>query len=193
RAQVMVDDPQLQPGTAWYEARNLLDQALHRETAALRSLVEFTGGPAEAETEGVHALTAQTAAFTSWLDAEAKARVATGTAPKPPWAADADSRRIPVRIGEFGPLTYQNDNILLARLGKDRYSKIKLLNSETTPLLSVQDQSELYAYEIVNFVNGNRTVGEIRDAVSAEYGPLPISLVTDYLDACVEAKVIQWK
>ncbi len=193
RAQEMVDDPQLQPGTAWYEARNLLDHALHRETATLHSLVEFTGGPAGAETKGVHALTAQTAAFTSWLDAEAKARVATGTAPKPPWAADADSRRVPVRIGEFGPLTYQNDNILLARLGKDRYSKIKLLNIETTPLLSVQDQSELYAYEIVNFVNGNHTVGEIRDAVSAEYGPLPISLVTDYLDACVEAKVIQWK
>ncbi len=57
----------------------------------------------------------------------------------------------------------------------------------------MQDQSELYAYEIVNFVNGNHTGGEIRDAVSAEYGPLPISLVTDYLDACVEAKVIQWK
>lgn len=57
----------------------------------------------------------------------------------------------------------------------------------------MQDQSELYAYEIANFVNGNHTVGEIRDAVSAEYGPLPISLVTDYLDACVEAKVIQWK
>ncbi len=102
-------------------------------------------------------------------------------------------RRVPVRIGEFGPLTYQNDNILLARLGRDRYSKIKLLNIETTPLLSAKDQSELYAYKIVNFVNGNHTVAEIRDAVSAEYGPLPISLVTDYLDACVEAKVIQRK
>jgi aminopeptidase YwaD len=57
----------------------------------------------------------------------------------------------------------------------------------------VQDQSELYAYEIVNFVDGKRTAGEIRDAVSAEYGPLPLSLVTDYLEACAEAKVIAWK
>jgi len=57
----------------------------------------------------------------------------------------------------------------------------------------VRDQSELYAYEIVNFINGKRTVGEIRDAVSAEYGPLPLSLVADYLDACVAANVIQWK
>jgi hypothetical protein len=192
-AQKLVDDPQLGPGDAWYEARNLVNQALRREKEVLRSLVEFTGGSAEAEVGGVNALTAQANAFNRWLDAQAKTRGPTSTAPIPSWLADADARRIPVRVGEFGPLTYQNDNVLLARLGKERYSKIKLLKSEATPLLSVQDQSELYAYEIVNFVNGKRTVGEIRDAVSAEYGPLPVSLVADYLNACAEAKVIQWK
>jgi hypothetical protein len=57
----------------------------------------------------------------------------------------------------------------------------------------VQDQSELYAYEIFNFVDGKRTVGEIRDAVSAEYGPLSIDLVSDYLNACSEAKLLSWK
>jgi aminopeptidase YwaD len=60
-------------------------------------------------------------------------------------------------------------------------------------MLNARDQSELYAYEIVNFVNGKRSVGEIRDAVSAEYGPLPISFVGDYLDACAEAGVVHWK
>jgi hypothetical protein len=110
-----------------------------------------------------------------------------------PWASVAEARRVPVRIGEFGPLTYQNDNVLLARLGKDRYSKIKLINAEATPLVSVQNQSDLYAYEIVNFVNGKRSVGEIRDAVSAEYGPIPIEIVADYLEACVDAKVMRWK
>jgi hypothetical protein len=91
------------------------------------------------------------------------------------------------------PLTYQNDNVLLARLGKERYSRIRMLNSDATSLLSVQDQSELYAYEIVNFVNGKRTVGQIRDAVSGEYGPLRVNLVVDYLNACAEAKGIRWK
>jgi hypothetical protein len=67
------------------------------------------------------------------------------------------------------------------------------MNNETTQLLNVRDQSELYAYEIVNFVDGKRSVGEIRDAVSAEYGPLPLTLVADYLQACIEAQVIQWK
>ena len=72
-------------------------------------------------------------------------------------------------------------------------AKIKLLNSEATPLLNAQDSSELYAYEIVNFVDGKRTLGEIRDAVSAEYGPLPVTLVDDYLTACKDAGLIQWK
>jgi hypothetical protein len=110
-----------------------------------------------------------------------------------PWASDSEAKRVPVRAAEFGPLTYQNDDVLLARLGKERYSQIKLINSEASHLLNTRDQSELYAYEIVNFVNGKRNVGEIRDAVSAEYGPLPLSLVVDYLQACSEAAIVKWK
>ena len=190
RAQVLLNDSQLDPGVAWYESRNLMNQALRRESAVLRSLVEFVGGPTGADSEGISALTTQTSSFHSWLDRQAKSRGATTpTAP----SLDASARRIPVRGGEFGPLTYQNDNVLLARLGKERYSKIKLLNPEGTPLLSVRDQSELYAYEIVNFVDGKRSVADIRDAVSAEYEPLPVDLVSDYLEACAEAGVTKWK
>jgi hypothetical protein len=192
-AQKLVNDPTLDASVAWYEARNLVNQALRRESAALHSLVELTGGPTNSEAVGVKALASQTATFNEWIDARAKLRGASGAVPTATWLDTPDARRVPDRIGAFGPLTYQNDNVLLARLGKDRYSKIKLLNSDATPLLNVQDQSELYAYEIVNFVNGRRTTGEIRDAVSAEYGPLPLSLVVDYLEACAEAKVIQWK
>ena len=192
-AQQLVDDPQLEAGVAWYEARNLVNQTLQRESATLRSIVEFTGGPAEADAGGAKALADQATIFQNWLDKQAKLRGARGTAPTAPWASASDARRVPMRIGEFGPLTYQNDNVLLARLGKERYAKIKLINSEATQLLNVRNQSELYAYEIVNFVNGKRTVGEIRDVVSAEYGPLPVNLVADYLDACAEAGVIRWK
>jgi len=192
-AQKLVVDPSLDAGVAWYEARNLMNQALRRENAVLHSLVEHAGGPAGSEADSLKALAAQATTFNDWIDVRARERGAKGTAPVARWLESPDARRIPLRTGEFGPLTYQNDNVLLARLGKERYAKIKLLNSEATPLLNVQDQSELYAYEIVNFVDGKRTVGEIRDAVSAEYGPLPLSLVTDYLEACAEAKVIAWK
>jgi aminopeptidase YwaD len=192
-AQQLVDDPQLEAGVAWYEARNLVNQTLQRESATLHSIVEFTAGTAEADADGAKALADQATTFHNWLDKRAKLRGATGKAPTAPWAGASDAERVPIRIGEFGPLTYQNDNVLLARLGKERYAKIKLINSEATQLLNVRDQSELYAYEIVSFVNGKRTVGEIRDAVSAEYGPLPISLVANYLDACAEAEIIRWK
>jgi aminopeptidase YwaD len=192
-AQQLVDDPRLEAGVAWYEAHNLLNQTLLRESASLHSVVDFTGGPAGADADGAKALAEQAATFNNWLDRQAKVRGAKGAAPSAPWAGDSGAKRVPIRVGEFGPLTYQNDNVLLARLGKERYAKIKLINSEATPMLNVRDQSELYAYEIVNFVNGKRTVGEIRDAVSAEYGPLPVNLVADYLEACAETGVIQWK
>ncbi|MBI3476520.1 MAG: M28 family peptidase [Acidobacteria bacterium] len=192
-AQKLVDDPNLGVDAAWYEARNLINQSLHRENAALHSLVDLAGGTAGSEANNVKALATQATSFNDWIDARAKLRGAKGPAPTAAWLQSPDAHRIPARIGDFGPLTYQNDNVLLARLGKERYGKIKLLNSEATPLLNAQDQSDLYAYEIVNFVDGKRTAAEIRDAVSAEYGPLLLNLVTDYLEACAEAKVIQWK
>jgi aminopeptidase YwaD len=193
QAQELSGDPQLDPATAWYESRNLQAQVAHRELSALHSLVEFTAAPGNADADQADSLMAQSALYERWIDAAARQRGAKANSPVAPWASDPDARRIPVRVGDFGPLTYQNDNVLLARLGKDRYSHIKLLNSEATPLLNVSDQSELYAYEIANFVDGKRSVGEIRDVVSAEYGALPISLVADYLNACVEAKVMQFK
>jgi hypothetical protein len=170
-----------------------LHQTLQRERATLHSAIAFTNGPSGADAEGVTAMTEQEAVFEHWIGGQAKIRGSKAVNPTAPWVGDADARKVPVRVGQFGPLTYQNDDVLRARIGKERYGKIKLMNSEATQLLNVRDQSELYAYEIVNFVNGKRTVGEIRDAVSAEYGPLPLTLVADYLQACIEAQVIQWK
>ena len=178
---------------AWYEARNLITQALRREIGVLHSLVESAGGASDGDAGPVKELTQDASDLYTALTTQARAKGIRSVAPTPPWASDSSANRIPVRVGEFGPLTYQNDDVLKARLGAERVSKIKLLNSEATPMLNVQDQSELYAYEIVNFVDGKRTVGEIRDAVSAEYGPLPLDLVADYLAACSEAKIIEWR
>jgi hypothetical protein len=181
------------PALSWYEARNLITQVLRREIGVLHSLVESAGGPADADTNEVKELTQQAADIYSVFSADARNKGIRVIAPVAPWATSPAALRIPVRIGDFGPLTYQNDDVLRARLGPERTGKIKLLNSDATPLLNTQDLSELYAYEIVNFVDGKRTTGEIRDAVSAEYGPLPLEVVSDYLAACVEAKILQWK
>ena len=50
---------------------------------------------------------------------------------------------------------------------------------------------EEYAYEVLNFVDGKRNAQEIRDAVSAEYGPVPLELVVEYLKALEEIGVVE--
>jgi hypothetical protein len=46
-----------------------------------------------------------------------------------------------------------------------------------------------YAYEVLSLVDGRRTAREIRDFVSAEYGPVPLELVVEYLRALVTVGV----
>jgi hypothetical protein len=49
---------------------------------------------------------------------------------------------------------------------------------------------EEYAYEALNFADGKRNVQEIADAVSAEYGPVPVQLVEEYMKALEEIGVV---
>jgi aminopeptidase YwaD len=50
---------------------------------------------------------------------------------------------------------------------------------------------EEYAYEVLNFADGKRNAQEIRDAVSAEYGPVPVELVVEYLSALEKIGVVE--
>ena len=62
----------------------------------------------------------------------------------------------------------------------------KLLNYE-----GLWGGGEEYAYEALNFADGKRSAQEIRDAVSAEYGPVPLELVLEYLRALVKIGVLE--
>ena len=48
-----------------------------------------------------------------------------------------------------------------------------------------------YTYEVLNLVDGRRTVHEIRDAVSAIYGPVPLEVVMEYTRALESIGVIR--
>ncbi len=48
-------------------------------------------------------------------------------------------------------------------------------------------------YEIVNFIDGTRTVSEIRDAVSAEFEPIALKDVGEYLDLLARAGAVTWR
>jgi hypothetical protein len=48
-----------------------------------------------------------------------------------------------------------------------------------------------YAYEVLNLADGRRTAQEIRDAVSATYGPIPLEFVVEYLRALESIRVTE--
>jgi len=192
RAQALVQDLGLQPQDAAFEARNLIAQMLRREQAALRSFGAFTQSNPKELPASLESLQKQAATLDEWIDGFAAARGVHGSS-VPEWHASKDGARIPRRVAEFGPLNYQNDDVLLDRLGAERVRRIKLLHADSSRLLNVQDSAAIYAYEIVNFVDGKKSVAEIRDAVAAEFGPIPLSLVSDYLQACEEAKIIAFR
>jgi hypothetical protein len=53
--------------------------------------------------------------------------------------------------------------------------------------------SDDVTYEIVNFIDGARTVSEIRDAVSAEFEPLELRAVVEYLDLLAKAGAVSFR
>ena len=50
---------------------------------------------------------------------------------------------------------------------------------------------EEYAYEALNFVDGKRNIQQIRDDLSAEYGPVPIDHVVEYLRDLEKIGILQ--
>ncbi|MCH7783633.1 DUF4910 domain-containing protein [candidate division KSB1 bacterium] len=48
-------------------------------------------------------------------------------------------------------------------------------------------------FELHNFINGTLNVTSIRSALSAEYGPVPIEVVTRYIEDLIKAGVVRWK
>jgi len=56
---------------------------------------------------------------------------------------------------------------------------------------ALRGNSSEYAYETLNLVNGNNTISDIRNILSAEFGPIPIKLVSEYLEALQSINVIK--
>jgi hypothetical protein len=70
--------------------------------------------------------------------------------------------------------------------GKDRTKEIRLLKYE-----GLWGSGGEYAYEVLNFANRKMNVQEIRDAVSAIYGPVPLDDVLQYLKAAESIGVVE--
>ena len=74
---------------------------------------------------------------------------------------------------------------LKAKLGAERHGKLALLTAE--PRWGGGD----YAYEALNLVDGRRSAQDVRDALTAIYGPVPLAAVVEYLQALEAAGVLE--
>jgi len=72
------------------------------------------------------------------------------------------------------------------RYGAERERQIRLLQFQ-----GLRGSGGEYAYEALNLADGRRTVQEIRDMVSAVYGPVPLELVVEYLRALESIRVVE--
>ncbi len=102
-----------------------------------------------------------------------------------------------ILIGELGKRYRRKGKLTgpLVVFGYDYFAdKAKAAGLATPKLLSFEGlwgAGEEYAYEVLNFADGKRNAQEIRDAVSAEYGPVPLELVVEYLRALEKMGVIE--
>jgi len=86
-----------------------------------------------------------------------------------------------------GPMAVFGYDYFEAEWAKQAHAtKPKLLDYE-----GLWGSSEEYAYEVLNFADGNRNAQQIRGAVSAEYGPVPLDMVVEYLKALEAAGVVE--
>jgi hypothetical protein len=83
----------------------------------------------------------------------------------------------------------------LAVFGYDYFTEhAKTVGVATPKLLSYEGLwggGEEYAHEVLNFADGKRNAEAIRDAVSAEYGPVALEMVTEYLQALEKIGVVE--
>jgi aminopeptidase YwaD len=83
----------------------------------------------------------------------------------------------------------------LAVFGYDYFADHAKSASIATPKLLSYEGSwgdgEEYAYEALNFADGKRSAQQITDELSAEYGPVPLGLVVEYLQALKKIGVLE--
>jgi Zn-dependent M28 family amino/carboxypeptidase len=154
------------------EAANLTRFHLAYERAVFDSLGRFFKVPAGVEAEA-----------RAFLDGLTNLTGAPAAAPPAP---QGDGRLVFRRNPELkGPLTPFGYDYFADKYGAERAAAVRLLSFR-----GARGAGGEYAYEVLNFADGRRNAQQIRDAVSAVYGPVPLELVVEYLRALEEIKVV---
>ena len=84
---------------------------------------------------------------------------------------------------------------LRGRSGEDRRVPSRVRISASTgidlpPALAKHPNAADVTYEIINFIDGKRSISDIRDAVFAEFGSIPLPAVVDYFERLAKAGAV---
>jgi hypothetical protein len=157
------------------EPANLVNQGVQREQRRLRSLARFVAPQPNSQADSDTGIR-----LSAGLADAAKGLLAA----LPPAAAPAvTDTRVPIRNPAVkGPMAPGGD-----------WLKEKSAGASVSLAIAAVPNSDDVTYEIVNFVDGARTIGEIRDAVSAEFEPLELKAVAEYIDLLAKAGAVSYR
>jgi hypothetical protein len=165
---------------AWAEVGNRIDHHLDWASAAVEDVLHFNGGQAvqAAVSAQLRALREQADALEAGVAAVAAGAGATTQTPRPLPRGQDD--RVPVRLTR-GPL---GGGLPASGLPRDRAAWY------ASPRNHLRGNMP---FELVNFIDGNRTITQIRDALAAEFAPVPTQVVARFVEDLVEVGVAEWR
>jgi hypothetical protein len=169
--------------TQYAEARNVILEGYAREATALETMSRLVGdAPMASGAKSTRAALEETRQRAlALVDEYARSRAAqfgmsesrlTMTPVNPPSAATVPVRNPDIR----GPV-----NFLRSDAGRNWLTD-KTGDENFDANLRLVSLNEYEAFEALNFADGKRSLLEIRNALSAEYDPVPLSDVVDYFD-----------
>ena len=177
-APASVRDNSGEEGVAWFEVENTVSHAGEWEREAVGSVLHFNDDSRvrEAVQAVQRQLEQQEEALLSALRAEATAAgISTRARPASP-----EDRRVPVRLTR-GPLGSGLSASQLPAADAAWYSSREFTLRGNLP------------FELVNFIDGERTITEIRNALSAEFEPVSTEAVARYVNDLVRVGVAEWQ
>jgi hypothetical protein len=155
---------------------NLIDQATDRERRRLQSIRRFVTHPEPM--------------LDQWLDSYDDVLEMTGNAlGVTMWDARGSAQnrpydpRVPVRVAEVQGALGTSTEWVAEKAGPA---------AEALAINKVRGSGDVQ-FEIVNFIDGRRTVSDIRDAVSAEFEPIELRVVSEYLELLAKIGATRFK
>ncbi|HVF88622.1 MAG TPA: DUF4910 domain-containing protein [Blastocatellia bacterium] len=170
------------------EARNIISRSLEREVEALGSVLALApqDGALESKVTGfVDQLSGSWLLLTGKLTEQRKGNriiftIEAKEQPRPgnpkdssrPRSVNSDLKRVPARRVS-GPMSVYYYDYVEDHASPDDMRAVERITSKPG--------GEIIVYEILNLVDGKRTIADIRDYISAAYGPVEAADVADYL------------